>query len=173
MRLEDRMQAQESTIDSRLMDLFGSLEATQEEVRHLLAQQEAQLKKTLEAVEIFDTASSEIHLDLESAPLLPGEPDEGELEVFVDLDEEPEDDPSAEECDPSKFDWDSIEVGPTIEGLGLLDELDDEGVPLTEDPLLEEAPSLLTGNDRDHEGNLFSEEDLQRAWQDFKRRRDG
>lgn len=174
MRLEDRMRAQESTFDSRLMDLYGSLSAAHQQIQSLLNQREDQ---SFDSNDLLDAGHIEFDADIDAQPRLPEEPADNELEVFVDLEEEFEPDPEAEVPHVSEFDWDSIEIEPTIEGLGLLDELDDEGVPVDaaapppSPSNLERAPSLLPFDDSASD-KRFSEEALEKAWKDFKRRRD-
>lgn len=176
MRIEDRMQAQESTIESRLMELFGSLSSSHEQLQTLLNHRPDSFDE-----DMLDTAPLRHEPVFDAEARLPHEDElddnELQLEVFVDLEDELEEDfddgePQEGPIDVSQFDWDSIEVEPTMEGLGLLDELDDEGIPRNSasNGDLDQAPSLLPGKDPSEE---FSEEALEKAWRDFKRRRDG
>lgn len=184
MRIEDRIRAQETTFETRLTELFGSLSASHEQVQSLLDKR----IDPFDGDDLLDSTpapspspqreepSSFDDDDFDREPRFPENAGDIDLEVFVDLDEDfhkrPED---GERPHVSEFDWDEIEVEPTIEGLGLLDELDDEGAAQGPMPL-DNAPSLLRGSrDRSRfepEPEPFSEEALERAWRDFKRRRD-
>ncbi|MFT7670098.1 MAG: hypothetical protein ACI8X5_002805 [Planctomycetota bacterium] len=172
MRLEDRMRAQESTFESRLNDLLGSVAAEHARKEDFLSYQD----NFNGGEDILDAPKVEFGPDLNEEPQLPLEElDYEEMEIFVELDEDSDIDDEEEVCDVTQFDWNDIEL--PSDGLGLLDELDEDGSMFDEemsvenDKKLDRAPSLLPSGSIEAEEELFTEDDLNQAWKVFKRQR--
>jgi hypothetical protein len=175
-RLEDRLRSQESTFESRFLDVLGSLAATQAQLSGLL--EAGDFSRVTD--DLLDGPPSEMRLNLDAAPCLPcAEQDGDEFEVYVELEEEPDED-EGEVCDVRSFDWNAVVLPEKLveEGLGLLDELDEDGAPV-ESPVaaeevasLDSVPSLAREEGAEYGAGLFSEQALEEAWQAFRRRKE-
>jgi hypothetical protein len=179
-RLAGLLEDQRSDIENRLGNLSGSVQQTRQHVDSWLKKQlgdefegllepEEEVEEDAEPIEfeqdepslVLESTSSEEEVeddiwDLDAAPELPIPDDLGELEILVTLeDEEHEEAPE----------WSEGADGDEID-LGLLDELDEDGTPITEPepepatesplPRIIKAP-LLTGEVES--GSVLEDED--------------
>ena len=172
-RFEDRMKSQETTFEGRFLDLLGSISATQEQLHGMLEEAPARLgpdgrldaRARIVPDDLLDAPPAALPCDLELEPSFREELDDGEeLEISVELEEDSS--PDGDAPDVASFDWDKVklpvreeELSAMDNGLGLLDELDQDGI----DPTVREGIARSGAE-------LFSEEALEEAWQAFRRR---
>ena len=159
-KIEERLGAHDTTLESRFTDfdermgelntafngsqdqlrgltatccqLGEQLSSLEEATRRMTEANEKQLEASRRAPEPVATTTAPLELDSQPKLRTPDETEDEELEVSVELEDVDGDQDESEVPPPSSFDWDNVEVPDSVksEGLGLLDEIEDEA-PLT------------------------------------------